>query len=62
MRILYGLKNESYKKKVQWFLSLTPTQRYLRMLEVASFAKFTHKRTKPNDKRPFKTIQILRQT
>ena len=60
MRILYGLKNESHKKKVRWFLSLTPTQRYIRMLEIASFAKLHHKPIKQNDKKPFKTIQILK--
>ena len=62
MRILYGLKNETYEKKVRWFLSLSPTQRYLRMLEIVSFAKSNRKRMKPNDRRPFKTVQILKQT
>ena len=62
MRILYGLNNETYKTKVRWFLSLSPTQRYLRMLEISSLAKGNYKRLKENDRKPFKTVQILKQT
>lgn len=60
-KVLHGLKNETYKKKIHWFLSLTPTQRYSRMLEISSLAKSNYKRIKLNDRRPFKTIQILKQ-
>ncbi len=61
MKVLYGLKNEKYRAKVRWFLSLSPTQRYARMLEIASFAKLNDKRIKQHAKRPFNTIQVLKQ-
>lgn len=61
MKVLYGLRNERYEKKFRWFLSLTPTQRYIRMLEIASFSKLNHRDIKRYDKRASKAVQILKQ-
>lgn len=59
MKVVYGLKNEKYEDKLKWFLSLSPTQRYIRMLEMASFSKLKNKRRRLKDRRAFKTVQIL---
>lgn len=62
MKVRYGLKNESSKKKIAWFRTLSPTERYERMLEIASFSEINRKIKRQNDRGPFKTIQVLKQT
>lgn len=60
-KVLYGWGNESLWEKTKWFLTLTPTQRYISMLSMQElFYAVKHRpKSKKYARRSFKTVQIL---
>jgi len=60
-KVLYGWKNESLFEKTKWFLSLSPTQRYVAMVSMQELFCILNpvSKSEKDARRSFKTIQVL---
>lgn len=63
-KVLSGWRNESLWEKTKWFLTLTPSQRYLYMLSMQElyFRANPSRKFKYDTRKSFKTVQVLSKT
>jgi len=60
MGISHSFKKESMWEKAKWFLGLSLTDRYKTSFGIAELYGIIHKGKETHDRRPFKTIQVLK--
>ncbi len=63
-QLLSGWKHENLERKIEWFLSLSITERYSQIIGLGEFLRLARTKKKEvylNARRTFKTIQILKQ-
>lgn len=63
-QLLSGWEHENLDRKIEWFLSLSITERYSQIVGLGEFLRSARRREKEvylNARRTFKTIQILKQ-
>lgn len=60
MKISHSFKKESLWEKTKWFMRLSLKDRYRISYGMAELHGVLHKGIKENDRRTFKTVQVLK--